>query len=127
VLVYNSTIGLEASILGRPVLCGGRARFTQYPVAFFPPTASAYGQELRRMLAAEVIEVPADFRRNGRRFLYYQLFRTSLPFGRFLKPSVRKTQARLKEFTTAELLEAPAVRTILKGLLEGGDFLLPEN
>ncbi|MFZ0534202.1 MAG: hypothetical protein WAM09_13580, partial [Anaerolineales bacterium] len=31
VMMYNSTIGLEASIMGVPVLCAGRARFTQLP------------------------------------------------------------------------------------------------
>ena len=36
ILVYNSTIGLEASILGTPVLSAGRARFTQYPTVYFP-------------------------------------------------------------------------------------------
>ena len=127
VLVYNSTIGLEASILGLPVLCGGKARFTQYPTAFFPQTPAAYIQELSGMLSAARIEVPADFRRNARRFLYYQLFRTSLSFGRFLEPSVRKTQARLRDFAPIELLQAPAVQTILDGLLAGGDFLLPDS
>ena len=127
VLVYNSTIGLEASILGLPVLCGGKARFTQYPTAFFPQTPAAYIQALRSMLSATRIDVPADFKRNARRFLYYQLFRTSLPFGRFLEPSVRKTQARLRGFTAAELLYAPALQTILDGLVAGGDFMLPDD
>lgn len=127
VLVYNSTIGLEASILGLPVLCGGRARFTQYPTAFFPQTPTAYLSEFRRMLADGKIEIPAEFQRNARRFLYFQLFRTSLPFDHFLEPSVRKTQARLKSFAPDELLQAPAVKTILDGLLAGGDFLLDES
>jgi hypothetical protein len=127
VLVYNSTIGLEAAILGRPVLCGGRARFTQYPIAFLPHSAAGYVEELRGMLAAGKIDVPADFRRNARRFLYYQLFRTSLPFDRFLQPSVRKTQAKLLPFSIAELRQAAALRTILAGFLNGGDFLLPDD
>ena len=127
VLVYNSTIGLEASILGLPVLCGGKARFTQYPTAFFPQTPSAYVEQLRHMLAQGQIQLPAEFRRNARRFLHYQLFRTSLPFDRFLDPSVRKTQARLRAFTPDELMQATAIRTILDGVLAGHDFLLPET
>ena len=127
VLVYNSTIGLEATILGSPVLCGGKARFTQYPTAFFPQTPAAYIAELRRLLAAELIQVPAEFNPNARRFLYYQLFRTSLPFDRFLKSSVRKTQALLRQFEPQDLLEAPALRTIFDGLTEDRDFLLAEN
>ena len=126
VMIYNSTIGLEASIMGAAVLCAGKARFTQYPTVFFPQNVDAYQKELEKFLNAKKIEVPAEFKRNGRRFLYYQLFRTSLPFGDFLEPSVRTTQARLKTFDLNELLESDAVEAILDGLLKDGDFLLEE-
>ncbi len=129
VMVYNSTIGLEASIMGAVVLCAGKARFTQYPTVFFPQTVAAQAARLNEFLDAESIAVPPEFRRNARRFLYYQLFRTSLPFGDFLTPSVRTTQTRLKSFSVEALSpgESPAMRAILKGLLEGGDFLLEEE
>ena len=126
VIVYNSTIGLEASIMGAAVLCAGKARFTQYPTVFFPQTVEEVRRKMKEFLDAEKIEVPAEFKRNARRFLYYQLFRTSLPFGDFLEPSVRTTQTRLKSFRLDELLEADAVKVILEGVLEGGDFLLKE-
>jgi hypothetical protein len=98
VMVYNSTIGLEASIMGAAVLCAGKARFTQYPTVFFPQTVDEQRSKTREFLAADSIDVPLEFKRNARRFLYYQLFRTSLPFGEFLEPSVRTTQTRLKSF-----------------------------
>ncbi|HEY5730723.1 MAG TPA: hypothetical protein VIS72_11765 [Anaerolineales bacterium] len=126
VMIYNSTIGLEASIMGEAVLCAGKARFTQYPTVFFPHSIEAYQNELKRFLTRENIEVPAEFKRNARRFLYYQLFRTSLPFGDFLEPSVRTTQTRLKSFELEELLDSDAVKVILDGVLNGGDFLLQE-
>jgi hypothetical protein len=126
VMIYNSTIGLEASIMGAAVLCAGRARFTQYPTVFFPQSVEAYRNELEKFLRADKIEVPMDFKRNGRRFLYYQLFRTSLPFGDFLEPSVRTTQTRLKSFELRDLLESGAVKAILDGVLNDGDFLLGE-
>lgn len=126
VMVYNSTIGLEASILGAAVLCAGQARFTQYPTVFFPQTVDEVRQKMEEFLGAEKIIVPPEFKRNARRFLYYQLFRTSLPFGEFLEPSVRPTQTCLKSFDLANLLESEAVRTVVKGLLENGDFLLEE-
>jgi hypothetical protein len=126
VMVYNSTIGLEASIMGAAVLCAGRARFTQYPTVFFPQTVDEVRRKMKEFLEAEKIDVPPDFKRNARRFLYYQLFRTSLPFGEFLEPSVRTTQTRLKSFGLDTLLAAEAVKVILEGLLEGGDFLLKE-
>ncbi|MGE5461900.1 MAG: hypothetical protein ACM3PS_01000, partial [Syntrophothermus sp.] len=126
VMVYNSTIGLEASIMGAAVLCAGRARFTQYPTVFFPQTVEEIKRRLEEFLAAEEIAVPPEFQRNARRFLYYQLYKTSLPFGKFLEPSVRTTQTRLKSFELKELLDSEAIKTILDGLLYQGDFLLKE-
>jgi hypothetical protein len=127
VMVYNSTIGLEASILGVPVLCAGKARFTQYPTVFFPQTPDEHINTLRKLLVAGSITVPPEFRRNARRFLHFQLFRTSLPFGDFLEPSVRTTQARLRKFTLEQLVATPSIKTIVDGLLTGGDFLLPDE
>ena len=128
VMVYNSTIGLEASIMGAAVLCAGRARFTQYPTVFFPQTVTEVRSKLEEFLSADKIEVPAEFKRNARRFLYYQLFRTSLPFGDFLEPSVRTTQARLKSFGLDELSpgKSKAIEAIFDGLLANGEFLLKE-
>jgi len=126
VMVYNSTIGLEASIMGAAVLCAGKARFTQYPTVFFPQTVEEVRRKMKEFLAADAIDVPLEFKRNARRFLYYQLFRTSLPFGEFLEPSVRTTQTRLKPFELEELARADAVKVIMEGVLEGGDFMLAE-
>ncbi|MFO3796063.1 MAG: hypothetical protein ACK8QZ_02100 [Anaerolineales bacterium] len=127
VAVYNSTIGLEASIMGKAVLCGGRARFTQYPTVFFPQSPQAYQAKLEEFLQAESIEVPPEFRENARRFLYYQLFRTSLPFAPFLRSAMTPSHARLKPFKPQDLLRSAAIQTILHGLLENGDFLLAEE
>jgi len=127
VMVYNSTIGLEASIMGAAVLCAGRARFTQYPTVFFPQAVDEVRGKMEEFLEVERIDVPPEFKRHARRFLYYQLFRTSLPFGRFLEPSVRTTQTRLKSFGLEELMKSEAVEVILQGVLEGGDFLLARS
>jgi len=127
VMVYNSTIGLEASIMGAAVLCAGKARFTQYPTVFFPQTIEDVRRKMKEFLEAESIDVPPEFMRNARRFLYYQLFRTSLPFGEFLEPSVRTTQTRLKSFALEELVKSEAIKTVMDGVLDGGDFLLKEN
>jgi hypothetical protein len=126
VVVYNSTIGLEASIMGVPVLCAGKARFTQYPTVFFPQTKKGQKEKFEELLTAEKVEVPSEFKRNARRFLYYQLFRTSLPFGDFLEPSVRTTQTRLKSFALEDLTTSESIRVIANGVLDGGDFLLKE-
>ena len=126
VMIYNSTIGMEASIMGMPALCAGKARFTQYPTVFFPQSVGAYENKLEEFLGAESIEVPAEFKRNARRFLYYQLYFSSLPFGEYLKTGVRTSHALLQDFDLDRLSpeSSPAIKAILEGVLEGGDFLL---
>ena len=113
-------------MMGAAVLCAGKARFTQYPTVFFPKSVEGVRDKMEEFLNAERIDVPAEFQRNARRFLYYQLFRTSLPCGDFLESSVRTTQARLKSFRFDQLLNSDALQAILDGLLNNGDFLLKE-
>lgn len=130
VMIYNSTIGLEASILGAPVLCGGKARFTQLEAVFFPTSRDAYMATLSEFLAAEDLVQPELHRINARRFLYYQLYRTSLPFDRFIEPDgIWPGFVRLKDFTWQDLLpeNSTTLKVISEGLLHGKDFLLPEE
>jgi hypothetical protein len=129
VMIYNSTIGMEASIMGAPVLCAGKARFTQYPTVFFPETVPAYRKMLDDFLRADKITIPTEFRRNARRFLYYQLFRTSLPFGEFLEAAAPRGYVRVRPDVLRQLRTGkhPAIRAVLNGILRGGDFLLEEE
>ena len=129
VMVYNSTIGLEASILGAAVLCAGKARFTQLPTVFFPPTPEAHLAQAEQFLAAERIEVPPEFQRNARRFLYTQLYKTSLPMDPFLEEDgIRRGYVRFKAFDLGELSpqRSAAMEVILDGILHDGNFLLDE-
>jgi len=73
------------------------------------------------------VDVPLEFKRNARRFLYYQLYKTSLPFGEFLEPSVRTTQTKLKSFELDGLMKAESLQVIREGILENGDFLLKDR
>jgi hypothetical protein len=129
VVFYNSTIGLEASIMGAPVLCGGKARFTQVPSVYFPPTAQEYLRMMEEFLQADKVEPLPEHRLNARTFLYFQLFRSSLPFEQYLdEDRFWKGYVTLKDFRVDDLRRESSVTidTILHGILEGGDFLLPE-
>ena len=129
VMIYNSTIGLEASLLGAAVLCAGRARFTQIPTVFFPQTREDFRRTAEEFLAAERVEVPAAFQRNARRFIYYQLFRVSLPFGDFLREDgVWQGYVTLRGFDWQALLpdNSPTLRTIVDGVLHDQQILLKE-
>lgn len=129
VMVYNSTIGLEASIMGLPVLCAGRARFTQLPTVFFPPTVTEFRRQAEAFLDAGKIAVPPEFQRNARRFLYYQLYYSSLPFGDFIEPSQMPGFVRLRNFSLAQLTpqNSPAIKLLVDGILNDHPFLLLDD
>ena len=130
VLIYNSTIGLEASILGAAVLSAGKARFTASDVVWLPETKTAYQAKLDSLLAAETVEVPSHFKHNARRFLYWQLYRSSLSFEDFLIPDgVWAGYVTLKDFPWQALLpeNSATLQTIHDGILHGGDFMLKED
>lgn len=130
VMIYNSTIGMEASIMGAPVLCAGKARFTQLETVFYPQSKDDYRSKLEEFLASEVVDALQKHQQNARRFLYYQLFRTSLSFDRFLEPDgIWPGFVRLKDFRWQELLPKndQTLQVISEGLLAGEAFLLPES
>jgi hypothetical protein len=130
VMIYNSTIGLEASLMGAAVLCAGKARFTQLPTVFFPATSDEYRQQSNQFLRAEKVEVPQSFRANARRFLYYQLYRTSMPFDDFLEDDgiwQGYVKVRDLDYRAFDPANAPVLRTIVDGILHGKEFLLDEQ
>ncbi len=127
VLVYNSTIGLEASILGKAVLSAGKARYTQVSSVFLPENREEYLEMLEAFLHVESVEPSVEHRSNARKFLYYQLFCSSLPFDAFLEEDrVWRGYVRLKPFTVTELSpeSSQTIRVLLDGILAGKPFLL---
>ncbi|MEI7988218.1 MAG: hypothetical protein WCI88_04195 [Chloroflexota bacterium] len=128
VMVYNSSIGLEATLMGKAVLCGGKARYTQYPIVFFPDTQESYYQKAEEFLEIAEISIPEEFYRNARRFLYYQLYRVSLPFGQFLEAVDRPGFVRIHPLSWDSLKPeyCPAVQAIVNGIQGEQPFLLTE-
>ncbi len=130
VLIYNSTIGMEASILGAGVLSAGKARYTASDVVWFPQDKPAYFAQLEGLLQADHVEVPVHFKANSRRFLYWQLYRSSLSFEDFLEPDgVWAGYVKLKEFKWQNLLPANSetMAVVCDGLLQDGNFMLMED
>ena len=128
VMVYNSTIGLEAAILGKPVIAGGRARFTQLETSFYPSNFKDYQSLLEDLLRTDQIETPAHFSINARRFLYFQLYISSLDFSDYLEEDgVWKGYVRPKKFSLDRLQPeySLTIKTLLDGILSGGTFTLP--
>ena len=129
VLVYNSSIGLEATLLGTPVICAAQARYTQYPIVHFPQTVTAYQQQVEALLADEQAHLPEEFSTNARRFLYYQLFRASLPFGEFIESAARPGFVHLCSFDLDALHPdvCTTTRVIRDGILNNQPFLMPDT
>ncbi len=130
VLIYNSTIGMEASILGAGVLSAGKARYTASDVVWFPKDKPAYFAQLEALLQTDRVEVPEHFKVNARRFLYWQLYRSSLSFADFLEPDgVWAGYVKLKDFEWQDLLPANSetMAVVSDGLLHNGNFMLKEE
>lgn len=128
-LVYNSSIGLEATLLGAAVLCAGRARYTQYPTVFYPQSAGAYQETLESFLKDEPIQIPPEFYQNARKFLFFQLYRASLHFGDFLREHPTPGYVQLKDFHYRALLpgSSETIDCVVAGILEGEEFVLEND
>lgn len=130
VLIYNSTIGMEASILGAGVLSAGKARYTASEVVWFPPDVPSYFAQLEELLQTDHVDVPAKFKINARRFLYWQLYHSSLSFEKYIEPNgVWAGYVKLKDFEWQDLLptHSETMQTVSDGIFHNGDFMLKED
>ncbi len=128
VMVYNSTIGMEAALMGAAVLSGGSARYTQIPTVFLPPTPAAYRQQADDFLSAEKIIVPTEFVRNARRYLYYSQYISELPFSDFMEPHVQPGFVVLKRLPWRQMTPEGSTtqRVAAEGILQGKPFVIPQ-
>jgi hypothetical protein len=129
VIVYNSSIGLEAALLGAPVLCGGQARYTYYPTVFFPQTPEEYQKTAEQFLAADTIDIPPAFQRNARRILYHQFYRSSLLLGDYLEAHPTPGYVQLKRFLWRDLLpeNSPTMQVLMDGITKDAELLMPDE
>jgi hypothetical protein len=72
VLVYNSSIGLEATLLNRVVLCGGASRYSRYQTAYFPQDPDEYFRWADQFLAQEQPRPAEIFINEAKKFSYVQ-------------------------------------------------------
>jgi hypothetical protein len=130
VLIYNSSVGLEASILSATVLCAGKVRYSTptVPTVILPESSESYWQKLRDFLSEETIQADPAHRRNARRFYDYQLFRASLPFDEFLESYLNPGFIRLKSFNLSDLTpeHSSSIRVLLDGILKGKPYFLDD-
>jgi hypothetical protein len=128
VMVYNSTIGLEATLLGKAVLVAGKARYTQLATVFLPKSAEEYQQKLSELISSDTIKIPQEFVSNARKFLYYQLYLSSLPFSDTLQEDgVWPGYVKLREFELQALLpqNSATAKVLIDGILGDTPFEMP--
>jgi hypothetical protein len=124
VLTYNSTIGLEATLMGIPALAAARAPFVDFDTVYFERDRQAYLGKLETFLAASSLQVPEKMVMHTRRFMYYRTYRFSLPFGEFIESTPPTGYVRLKKFSWHVLEKSPTTRALLDGLVQGKRFEL---
>ena len=130
IMLYNSSIGLEAALMGKAVLCGGNARYTGYNIVYFPKSPEEYRQMAEDFLEiGKRIEIPEEFLVNARRFMYFQLFKASVPFGEFLEEDSRPGYVRLKpvSWRQLKLKSSQTMRTLVNGILHSKPFLIGDD
>ena len=128
-MVYNSSIGLEATLLGAPVLCAGKARYTQYPTVFYPDSREGYEDQLESFLTADEIQVPEEYFEYARKFLYYQLYRTSLPFDEFLFEHPTPGYVQVKDLSWKDFRpgESSVLDCVVSGIIDKREFVLESD
>lgn len=128
-MVYNSSIGLEATLLGAPVLCAGKARYTQYPTVFYPDSREGYENQLDSFLTVDEIQVPEEYYEYARKFLYYQLYRASLPFNDFLFEHPTPGYVQIKNLSWKNFLpgKSRVLDCVVNGINNRSEFVLKKD
>ena len=129
ILVYNSSIGLEATLLGAGVLNAGKARYTEYPTVFYPESRKEYEEMMESFLDADEIQIPEAFYEYARKFLYYQLYRASLPFDEYLLEHSTPGYVQIRNLSWKDLLpgKSNVLDCVVNGIKDGGSFVLEDD
>ncbi len=130
VMVYNSTIGLEAVLLGKRVLCGGRARYTPYGIGKLPMSVRDFLRTAEAWLRAEKLRASRSQQTRAQKFLYYQLYKVSLSFQDFLEPFPAMPGYVMPRVFPPERMHPeahPVLQVLYRGIIEGREFVLPDE
>jgi hypothetical protein len=82
-LIYNSTIGLEATLMGKPVIAAGQTRYDRENMVYKAASSEAYLELVRQFLQSGAPPVSEAWQQRARRFMYYSLFCASLDLSPF--------------------------------------------
>ncbi len=84
-IVYNGTIGVEATMMGVPVVSGGHARYHDARITLHAETETDFRQTVERLIADPEPAVEDEVVARARRYFYYSVFKAGLDFSRFIE------------------------------------------
>ena len=123
VLVYSSSIGLEASIRGIPVLSAGRSRYVHVPAISHPDSREQYVSRFKSWILSPRHLLEQEQIRSARTFLFHELYSASLDFSPYLEPNARMPgMVSFADFGIEQLETDPQIAVLSGGILEGSDF-----
>jgi len=122
-VVYNSTMGLEATLFGTPVVTGGRTRYSQEAVTHAPASRNEYRSLVWSFLEGDVPPVPRAWQEQARRYMYFSIFRTSLDLSAFVEP-LAQYETTIKTFNALALHpdNSQEMHIICDGINKGTPF-----
>jgi len=122
-LVYNSTIGLEAVVLGIPTVTAAAGRYSGVEVTHAPTSQKAYIKLVEKFLKKGPPPVEDSVRQRARYCMYQFFFRQGLDLSAFLE----SPNWILKAIDASALHpdNSPETSIIYKGIMEGGPFYYP--
>lgn len=122
VIVYNSTIGLEAMILGKPVVCGGHTRYLDATAAVHPKTPELYADTIAQYLDAPPVTLDDRERERARRYMHYTYFKACLDLAPWIGTGLMVPDGLLTSSATLRREAAPEMDIIVRGVLDGEAF-----
>jgi len=122
VIVYNSTIGLEAMILGKPVVCGGHTRYLDATAAVQPKTPERYADAIADYLDAPPATLDDGDRERARRYMHYTYFKACLDLAPWIGTGLMVPDGLLTSTAMLRREAAPEMDIIVRGVLDGEAF-----
>ena len=122
VVVYNSTIGLEAMILGKRVVCGGETRYLGSTAAVRPDDRDGYGRLIKEYLAAGRLNLDEESQLQARRYLYYTYFEACLDLSPWIGTGLEVDDDRLGDAMAYHPDRSAEMGILVRGVLDGRPF-----
>lgn len=124
-LVYNSTIGMEAAMMGKTVLPGGWTRYRNANACLDAKSYADYIEKFQGLLEFKGdLPLQPELVANARRYYYFSQFRAVVDISGFIK-HLENIEYTLKPFPLATLNPAYSndMRVIVDGILQGKEFI----